>query len=709
MDKALFQKIQAGEVYDPHESLGLFSIHPQKQVIRLWRPQAHQCTLEIQGKQVEASRVDPSGGFEYELPFSISPLDYRVYHPSGQLAHDPYSFGPVAGELDLHLAAKGVHYELYNFLGAHPKVHQGVSGVYFAVWAPNAASVFLIGKFNDWHRRANPMRSLGSAGIWELFIPGLSDNEPYLYLIVTRGGEEKAKADPCAHAFEPRPSNNSVVASVDRFVWSDEEFLRKRGATRRGEAPLVVYEVHPGSWKQKDGKGMNYREMAHHLVDYCTSMHFTHIELMGICEYPLDESWGYQVVGYFAPTSRFGSVEDFQYFVNHLHTHNIGVLLDWVPAHFAVDEYALARFDGTSLYEHTDARQGFHPHWKTLIFNYGRAEVTNFLIASALFWLEKMHIDGLRVDAVASMLYLDYGRNHGEWIPNQFGSNINCDAIEFLKHLNSIVHQRVPGALMIAEESTCFEGMTRGIEYGGFGFDLKWCMGWMHDTLLFFSKDFVWRPYDVHRLTLPFLYAFTEKFILPLSHDEVVHGKRSLLSKMPGNEWEQMANLRQLFTWMMTFPGKKLLFMGGEMGQRSEWNCKEELHWGLLRDPKHQKLQQMVAHLNHLYLTTRPLHGEDHVFTGFERFDPGGGNPLLIGYLRKSGGEKVYALHNLCPIPMEKVFIPLQGVSRWDPLFCSDDVQWGGAGLFEGRKALLTPHGVEVAMNSFSSLIVSIS
>ena len=467
---------------DPHHFLGLQPAGADKKVIRLWRPGASFLHIELFGKSVEAKKIDDSGLFELEVPVNTTASDYRVYHQNGLLAHDPYAFLPTLGELDAYLFARGVHYKLYEALGARVFVAQGIHGVKFTVWAPSAKAVSLVGDFNYWDGRVNPLRQMMGTGIWELFVPGLKEGDKYKFEIRTQEGHLRVKADPFAYCSEYRPLTASVVFDVDKYTWGDHEWMQNRAQKQNDSSPINVYELHLGSWKKKGNKTANYREIALELSQYCKEMGFSHIELMPIAEHPLDESWGYQVTGFYAVTSRYGTPEDFQFFVDHMHREGIGVILDWVPAHFPTDDYSLAQFDGTYLFEHADPRQGFHPHWNTYIFNYGRYEVSNFLIANALFWLDKMHIDGLRVDAVASMLYLDYGRNHGEWIPNRYGGNENLEAIEFLKHLSSVVHERFPHVLMFAEESTSFTGVTHRLEWGGLGFDVKWNMGWMNDT-----------------------------------------------------------------------------------------------------------------------------------------------------------------------------------------------------------------------------------
>ncbi len=594
--------------HDPHAVLGLHRLDDGRKVVRLWRPGASSILLEVFGEIVNAHRVGHTPLFECDVPADTKPTDYRIYHQNGLLAHDPYAFLPTFGEMDQYLFAKGVHYRLYQQMGGRLTNHQGVAGAKFTVWAPNAKAVSLVGDFNHWDGRANPMRSLGFSGVWELFVPGLEEGMKYKYEITQEHGGIKLKSDPYALSSELRPATASVLANVDRFSWSDQAWIDRRRRDTATPKPLNVYEVHLGSWRRRYGTDfLNYREIAHALADYCREMGYSHVELMPIQEHPLDESWGYQVSGFYAVTSRFGTPEDFQYFVNHLHENNIGVILDWVPGHFPMDDFSLGRFDGTALYEHEDPRQGWHPHWHTHIFNFNRHEVVNFLLANALFWFDVMHIDGLRVDAVASMLHLDYGREAGEWIPNRYGGKENLEAIEFFKHLNSIVHQHAPGVLTIAEESTSFTGVTHSVEQGGLGFDLKWNMGWMNDTLRYISKDMIYRHYHHNDLTFGLLYAFSERFALVLSHDEVVHGKGSLMAKMPGDIWQKFANLRLLLSYMMCQPGKKLLFMGGEIAQWNEWYCKRELEWDLLHYPVHNGIKNMVKDLNHFYLENGAL------------------------------------------------------------------------------------------------------
>ncbi len=684
------KRVVQGEHWDPHYILGLHSYCGDNKVIRLWRPEAKEIFLEVAGSIVSARPIHDAGFFEYVVPAHTTFRDYRIYHHNGLLAEDPYAFMPTWGEIDAHLFNQGVHYRIYEGLGGREVVHQGVKGVKFAVWAPAAMRVSVVGDFNFWDGRMNPMRSLGRSGVWELFIPGLAEGERYKFEIKTQQGEIRIKADPYAYASELRPLTASVVANVDKYQWNDSQWMEKRAHRSSESYPMNIYEVHLGSWKMKHGHPLNYRESALELANYCKEMGYTHVELMPVMEHPLDESWGYQVIGFYATTSRFGSPTDFQFFVDHLHQQGIGVLLDWVPGHFPTDDFSLARFDGTALYEHEDPRQGYHPHWNTYIFNYGRREVSNFLLGSALFWLEKMHIDGLRVDAVASMLYLDYGREQGGWIPNQYGGNENMEAIEFLKHLNSIAHQRCPGVWMIAEESTAFPGVSYPVNGNGLGFDLKWNMGWMNDTLRYFHKDPIFRRYHHSDLTFGLLYAFSERFILVLSHDEVVHGKRSLIHKMPGDDWQRFANVRLLISYMLCQPGKKMLFMGGELGQWNEWWCKEEIHWYLLQYPSHLGLQMMVKEMNHFYLNHPPLWAKDFDYTGFEWVDFSDVDNSVISYRRKGGADyELLCVHHFTPSFFSNYFIHLPSVKSIREIFNTDEEKFGGSGKKNGTIPLI--------------------
>ena len=687
-DSALLSEISRllhGDHWDPHSFLGL---HPSdgKQVIRIYRPGATEVYLHVHGKSVPARKIHEAGIFDYNVSETLSFKDYKIYHQNGILAEDPYTFMPVWGEVDSHLFNKGVHYKLYEVMGAHRIVHQGVDGVNFTVWAPSAMRVSLVGDFNFWDGRVNPMRSMGNSGVWELFVPGLKEGERYKFEIKTKQGELLVKADPFANTGEHRPMTASVVADINSFEWNDQDWISNRSQTNSVSKPLNIYEMHLGSWMLAHGHNRNFREIAIDLAAYCKDMGYTHLELLPVEEHPLDESWGYQVSGFFAVTSRFGTPDDFQFFVDFMHQNSIGVILDWVPGHFPTDEFSLARFDGTSLYEHEDPRQGYHPHWNTLIFNYGRHEVSNFLIACALFWMDKMHIDGLRVDAVASMLYLDYGREQGNWIPNKYGGNENLDAIDFIKHMNSIVHQKFPGVITIAEESTAFPGVTKSVDSDGLGFDYKWNMGWMNDTLRYFHKDPLFRRYHHNDLTFGLLYAFSERFVLVLSHDEVVHGKGSLLSKMPGDYWQKFANLRLLLSYMICQPGKKMLFMGGELGQFSEWWVKEEIHWHLLQYPSHQGIQNMVRAINHFYMAHSPLWERDFDFTGFEWVNFSDVDNSTISYRRKSSADyELLCIHNFTPTFHQVYYLNLPNITSIKEVFNTDDEDFGGSGKKNGK------------------------
>lgn len=696
------------ETHNPHYYLGIHPTNDSKdKVIRLWRPGASKVYIEVQGHIVEMRKIHDDGLFEYVVSHDIGPLDYRVYHSSGLLAHDPYAFWPTIGQVDEFLFGKGVHYRLYNALGAHIINHQGVLGVKFALWAPHARQVSLVGDFNHFDGRVNPMRTMGTSGIWEIFVPGLTIGEKYKFEIKTQEGALFLKSDPFANASELRPQTASVVADLESFNWEDADYLNQRKENNHKAYPMTIYEVHPGSWKKKHGNFLNYKELAHELANYCNELGFTHVELLPVSEHPLDESWGYQVSGFYCPTKRFGDPQDFQYFVNYLHKAGIGVILDWVPGHFPTDSFSLSRFDGTHLFEHQDVRQGFHPHWYTCIFNYGRNEVSNFLIANALFWFDKMHIDGLRVDAVASMLYLDYGRQPDNWIPNKYGGKENLEAIEFLKHLNSIVHQEYPGILMIAEESTSFTGVTHPLNHSGLGFDLKWNMGWMNDTLSYFHKDPFFRSHHHNHLTFSIIYAFSEKFCLVLSHDEVVHGKGSLIAKMPGDYWQKFANLRLLYCYMMTHPGKKLIFMGGEIGQWNEWNCKGEIEWFLLQFPIHKGIQNMIKDINYLYKERKELWGNDFSFEGFEWVDFFDHKNSVISFRRKSEAKELLCIHNFTPAFHENYFISFPHVASLKEIFNSDEEKYGGSGKcrvpFE-----IQPNGIKLSIAPLATQIYEI-
>jgi 1,4-alpha-glucan branching enzyme len=689
--------------HNPHHFLGLHST-PQGQRIRLWRPGATSAHFEVLGQIVEAAQVDSAGLFEFSCPKPISRSDYRIFHSDGTLQFDPYAMGPLIGELDAYLFNAGCHYEPYRMLGAHLREMEGIAGVHFALWAPNARSVYLVFDMNHWNGQMHPMRSMGGSGIWELFIPGAKEGMRYKFEIRKRNGEFVIKSDPYAFWSELRPKNSSVVFDIERYQWQDPEWMAKRGGK---DIPLNIYEVHLGSWKKNGVEFPNFRVLALELAIYCNEMGFTHVELMPVMEHPLDESWGYQVSGFYAVTSRYGTPEDFQFFVDTLHRAHIGVILDWVPAHFPTDDFGLHLFDGTALYEHEDLARQIHPHWNTAIFNYGRKEVSNFLLGNALFWFDKMHVDGLRVDAVASMLYLDYGRNLGEWIPNSDGGNLNLDAIEFIKHLNSIVHQKFPSVMMIAEESSSFSGVTHPVSKGGLGFDLKWNMGWMNDTLRYFTKDPIYRCYHQNDLTFSLLYAFTERFLLVLSHDEVVHLKGSLLSKMPGPDWQKFAGVRLLYSYQIGHPGKKLLFMGGEIGQWNEWDCKGELPWHVLQYPLHLGLFTCVKELNHLYLKSAALWSSDFDWQGYEWIDFSDHVNCVISYVRKGGGKSLVFVHHFSPEYLENYWVNYGGAKNVREILTTDDVRYGGSGKCN-RQIKIADHGFCIALAPLATMIFEI-
>lgn len=583
----------------------------------------------------------------------------------------------LVGDLDLHLIGEGTHRRLWDVLGAHAHVRNGVTGIRFSVWAPNARAVRVVGDWNGWRGEADPLEPLGVSGVWAGFVPAVEVGARYRFELVTASGATVLKSDPLARATEVPPASASVVTE-SRFVWGDGDWIAGRSAST---GSLRIYEVHLGSWRP----GLGYRELAVQLADHVTDLGFTHVELLPVSEHPYAPSWGYQVSGYYAPTARFGVPDDFRFFVDHLHRRGIGVLVDWVPAHFPKDDWALARFDGTALYEHADPRQGEHPDWGTLVFNYGRNEVRNFLIANALYWLEEFHVDGLRVDAVASMLYLDYSRAPGAWIPNRFGGRENLEAIEFLRELNQVVHAEVPGALMIAEESTSWPAVSRPVDHGGLGFTHKWNMGWMHDTLGYFGRDPVHRRHHHRDLTFGLLYAYTERFVLPLSHDEVVHGKGSLLGKMPGDDWQRFANLRALYSWMWAYPGAKLLFAGGEFAQRGEWDDHRGIDWEALEGSPNRGVLELVRTLNRV-VGEWPALQRDHDAAGFQWLDADDAEHSVYAFLRWSydGGQVVACVANLTPVPRPGYRLGLPRAGRWAVLVDSDDARFDGSGYAAG-------------------------
>jgi 1,4-alpha-glucan branching enzyme len=679
------------EHHDPHSILGA---HPADDglVVRAYRPGACAVTAQLEaGDDVELEEIHPAGVFEGLAQAAELPLRYRLevdYGSAGTFTFaDPYSFEPTLGELDTYLAGEGRHEQLYEKLGAHVREHQGVLGTAFAVWAPAAHAVSVVGDFNSWDGRLHPMRSLGPSGIWELFLPDVEPGARYKYEILDANRELVLKADPYAFEAEVPPNTASIVFRSEH-QWPDTEtgWLADRAQSEPLARPVSIYEVHLGSWRLnplEDNRSLTYTELADELCAYVKDMGFTHIELLPVMAHPFSGSWGYQVTSYFAPTPRHGSPDDLRQFIQRMHASGIGVILDWVPAHFPRDQFALARFDGTALYEHDDPRRGAHPDWGTLVFNFGRHEVRNFLISNALFWLREYHVDGIRVDAVASMLYLDYSRREGEWVPNEFGGREDLDAVAFLKQLNEMMYGREPGIVSAAEESTAWPGVSRPTYLGGLGFGFKWNMGWMHDTLGYFQQDPIYRRYHHHELTFSLMYAFSENFILPLSHDEVVHGKGSLYNKMPGDRWQKLANLRSLYAYMWAHPGKKLLFMGSELAQESEWSHERSLDWHLLEQPENSGIQALVRDLNRLYRDEPALWVLDAEPSGFWWIEPNDADANVIAFARQNrDGERVVVFAaNLSPVPRENYRLGLPRSSRWREAINTDSTFYGGSDM----------------------------
>ena len=694
------ESILRAEHADPFHVLGPHAVEvagEKRLAIRAFLPHASEVAVVFDDGRAPcpAACIHPDGFFEAVIPdvdsSRLTPVFYRfrVHHADGSSReiHDAYAFPPLLTDFDLHLIGEGTHYQKYEKLGAHLREVAGVRGVHFGVWAPNAPRVSVVGDFNQWDGRVHPMRHRGGSGVWELFIPGLHEGMVYKFEIRPNvGALPFLKADPYAFYSELRPKSGSVVANLDRYTWGDAAWMAAREQRNWFEAPISVYEVHLGSWQRAWEEGtrwLTYRELTERLIPYVKQMGYTHIELLPVMEHPFDGSWGYQTVGYYAATSRYGSPEDLMFFVDHCHQEGLGVILDWTPAHFPRDAHGLAEFDGTHLYEHADPRQGTHPDWGTLVFNYSRNEVQNFLLSNALFWLDKYHIDGLRVDAVASMLYLDYSRQPGEWIPNEYGGRENLAAIAFLKRLNEVIHGRHPGVLTIAEESTAWPAVSRPTYLGGLGFSLKWNMGWMNDTLEYFQRESIHRKYHHNRMTFSMLYAFTENFVLPLSHDEVVHSKRSLLHKMPGDMWQQFGNLRLLYGYHYAHPGKKLLFMGGEFGQRAEWNHETCLEWHLLEFEPHRGLKQLVADLNQLYAAQAALHEVDFHWQGFEWIDCNDADSSVLSFLRRAKNPEdfIVVVANFTPVVREhyRVGVPQRGF--YAELLNTDAAVYGGSNV----------------------------
>lgn len=680
----------------PFDVLGIHPIEFQNNpafAVRAFLPHAKSVSVRIAGEKADVPMVQyhQDGFFEAVITNheKIEKYTLIVTGPNNDVTEieDPYRFPPVITETDMYLFGEGTNYRIFNRLGAHLCELEGVSGTSFAVWAPNAERVSVVGNLNNWDNRCHPMRPRGATGIWELFIPGVKEWEIYKYDIRSRVKQYVVqKTDPVGFATELRPKTASLVFDINHYEWNDSEWMKNRQNHNALNAPIAVYEVHLGSWKRsKDGRWLDYRELADQLVKYVKELNFTHIELLPITEHPFDGSWGYQTIGYFCPTSRFGTPDDFKYLVDCCHQAGIGVILDWVPGHFPKDRAGLGFFDGTHLYEHADPRKGEHQDWGTFIFNFDRREVREFLFSSAVFWLDVYHLDGLRVDAVASMLYLDYSRKEGEWIPNKFGGRENLEAISFLKRFNEIVHQEYPGILTFAEESTSWPMVSRPTYLGGLGFDLKWNMGWMHDMLLYMSKDPIHRRYHHDNLTFSLLYAFNENFILPLSHDEVVHMKGSLIGKMPGDDWQKFANLRALYAYMYSHPGKKLLFMGGEIGQWREWNHDGSVDWELLdsEQPRHRDLLTFLRDLNSIYKQEPAFYQIDFEWDGFEWIDFRDVDQSIVSFFRKAKNDSspIIVVANLTPVPRMGYRVGLPHPGIYTELLNSDELRYGGSGL----------------------------
>ena len=687
LDPAAARAIASGDAAD---LFALLARQPLKSgwALRVWVPGAQSVTaVNRDGEAFAELEPGPEEGF-FHARFADQPPNYRLRARRGSdewEVDDPYQYGAVLGAQDEHYLAEGSHLRLWTRMGAHPIHHEGAEGVHFALWAPNAKRVSVVGDFNGWDGRRHVMRPRGSTGAWEIFIPGLRDGTVYKYEIKGADGAVlPLKADPLGFGSEHPPANASVVREIGDRDWRDREWVETRRQRHRVDAPISIYEVHLPSWRRAaGGRPLSWRELGEQLVPYVKDMGFTHIETLPISEYPFDGSWGYQPVGLYAPTVRHGTPDEFRQFVETCHEAGIGLIIDWVPAHFPSDAHGLARFDGTPLYEHGDPREGYHPDWNTYIYNYGRREVSNFLVANALYWTREHHIDGLRVDAVASMLYRDYSRKEGEWIPNRFGGRENLEAIDFLKRMNEVVYGDDDSVMTIAEESTAWPGVSKPTNHGGLGFGYKWNMGWMHDTLEYMSKDPVHRRHHHHQMTFGLIYAFSENFILPLSHDEVVHGKGSILGRMPGDDWRRFANLRAYYAYMWTHPGKKLLFMGSEFGQKTEWAYQAEIDWPCLENPMHRGAQDLVRELNRLYRERPALHQRDCRGDGFQWIEGNAAEDSIYAFARfgEDDAEPVMAAFNFTPTPREGVRLGVPAAGRWRVLLNTDEARFGGSGV----------------------------
>lgn len=702
MDWAGIEELTYSEAANPHAMLGPH-LTDNGVLIQAMLPTAKEIAVKIGTKEYPMELADEVGFFAVLIPRKTIPTyTLKVTFDNGETEEfaDPYAFKPQIAEKDLKKFEAGIHYEIYEKLGAHPMTIDGVEGVYFAVWAPCAMRVSVVGDFNLWDGRRNQMRRLGNSGVFEIFMPGLKEGCLYKFEVKCKNGDPILKADPYGNYAELRPKTASIVWDIGKYQWNDQEWMKKRAKENTKDKPMAIYEVHLGSWMRKEiaedengepivgSEFYNYREIAVKLAEYVKSMGYTHVELMPVMEHPLDASWGYQVTGYYAPTSRYGTPDDFMYFMDYMHSQGIGVILDWVPAHFPRDSYGLAAFDGTCVYEHADPRQGSHPHWGTLIYNYGRPQVSNFLIANALFWAEKYHADGIRMDAVASMLYLDYGKNDGEWVPNIYGGHENLQAVEFLKHLNSVFRGRAGGAVLIAEESTAWPKITGDVKDNGLGFDYKWNMGWMNDFLSYMKCDPYFRKYNYGQLTFSMLYNYSEDFVLVFSHDEVVHGKGSMLGKMPGETMEKKAeNLRTAYGFFMGHPGKKLLFMGQDFAQMDEWNENASLEWNLLQYPVHSQMKDYVRDLNGLYAKYPALSKLDYDPNGFEWINCSYSEESLAMFVRKTEKpeETILVVCNFDTVahPKFRVGVPFAG--KYKEILNGDSTAYGGSGMVNAR------------------------
>ena len=702
-----------GPLADPFSMLGMHRTGEGRDAgleIRVFCPPASGISVNRPGgTSMPMERVHPDGLFVLSSPPGTDRFPYTLTiekdDGTSWETPDPYSFLPQLGEMDLHLLGEGKHFRLYDVFGARIVEVEGCKGVLFSVWAPNAKGVRVIGSFNDWDRRRHPMRSRGSSGVWELFVPGISSGDVYKYSIDTESGDVLDKADPFALRSELRPATASVVEDLSGFSWSDEGWMAVRSSKSHESSRISIYELHPTSWRRPSDSGeyLSWEELGDQLIPWISGLGFTHIELLPIMEHPFDGSWGYQTLGYFAPTSRLGAPRDFQRFVDRCHSAGIGVILDWAPAHFPSDPAGLAGFDGTCLFEHEDPRQGLHPDWGTLVFNYDRNEVRNFLVASGLFWLDRYHIDGLRVDAVASMLYLDYSRTEGEWLPNRYGGRENLGAMELLRTLNSIATSEFPGAMTFAEESTAWPGVTAPACNGGLGFNFKWNMGWMNDTLRFFSREPVHRKHHIGELTFSLLYAFSERYVLPISHDEVVHGKSSLPGKMPGDRWRRFANLRLLLAYQWAHPGKQLLFMGSELGQWEEWDHDSSLKWELLDHAEHRGIADLVRDLNSMASKAPALYDLDASPEGFRWIDFSDSDSTVLSFRRiAADGGEVICIFNMTPIPRENYVLGVPRPGEYTELLNTDATVYGGSGLGNLGSVESTPapmHGLPCSIS----------